>query len=368
MGRAVRRPAVLLSGRRARRNIARMAGKARSLGLAFRPHFKTHQSAAVGRWFGDEGTRAIAVSSLAMAEYFADYGWRDLTLAIPLNLRALPRAGRMARNVRLGVTVDSERALAAVAGMPEGDRPDVWIELDCGDGRTGARWDDAGLLDRLVRSAREQGLRLRGLLSHAGQTYSASGPDEVLKVHAEALGRVRRGMQAAGVGDRLEISWGDTPSCALAEDFGPATELRPGNFVFFDLMQMMLGSCSAHDIAVSVLCPVISTDPQEERAVLYGGAVHLSKEYLTLDGGRVYGALARPESESPFEPDLSLPLVRLSQEHGLVRGPRTRMLRPGDLVSVVPVHSCLACNLYSGYLLEEGGRVERMVSCRGGAG
>ena len=54
-----------------RRNIARMADKARGAGLKFRPHFKTHQSAAIGAWFREEGVTAITVSSVSMARYFA---------------------------------------------------------------------------------------------------------------------------------------------------------------------------------------------------------------------------------------------------------------------------------------------------------
>jgi hypothetical protein len=37
-----------------------------------------------------------------------------------------------------------------------------------------------------------------------------------------------------------------------------ATEIRPGNFVFYDLMQQNIGACSIDDIALRVLCPVIS--------------------------------------------------------------------------------------------------------------
>ncbi|MGM0627596.1 MAG: alanine racemase [Candidatus Fermentibacterota bacterium] len=345
-----------------------MAEKARRLGLGFRPHFKTHQSLEVGGWFRDAGVRSIAVSSLEMARYFISDGWSDITLAIPLNPRQLSLARELCARAELGFTVDSEEALRAIGRMGSHRKPPVWLELDCGDGRTGVRWDDGPLLERLAETAFAEGLRLAGVLSHAGQTYAAAGPSGVLEAHGTAMERLETALEA--LGDRaegIEVSWGDTPSCRLADGFGPATELRPGNFVFFDLMQLMLGSCSPEEIAVSVLCPVISSRPAEGRAVLYGGAVHLSKEYLTLDGTRVYGALASPDSASPFEPDLSLPLVRLSQEHGVVGAPGAG-LRVGDLVSVVPVHSCLACDLYSEYMLQEGGGVGRMASCRAGGG
>lgn len=336
-----------------------MASKARELGLRLRPHFKTHQSLAVGGWFGREGTEAIAVSSLAMAEYFAAGGWSDITLATPLNPRELDGIRSLAGRIRLGVTVDSVESLRAAGSLRPS--PDLWLELDCGYGRSGVRWSDAGRLSRIATEAAEH--PLRGVLVHAGDTYAARGEEQVRAVHRRAIGRLEESLSALGAARRdLEVSWGDTPSCRLADDFGAATELRPGNYVFFDMMQLQVGSCGPEDIAVSVVCPVISV-PAADRAVLHCGAVHLSKEYLTLNGRRVYGALARLNGGPPFEPDLSLPLVGLSQEHGVVRGEGAGSLRPGDLVSVVPVHSCLACDLYGGYLLEGGGVVSRRPSC-----
>ena len=58
--------------RKQRRNITFMADKAKKLNLIFRPHFKTHQSATIARWFREVGVKQIAVSSLAMAHYFTN--------------------------------------------------------------------------------------------------------------------------------------------------------------------------------------------------------------------------------------------------------------------------------------------------------
>lgn len=65
---SIQRPTLLLDPDRAKRNISRMAEKAARSGLRFRPHFKTHQSAAVGEWFRPFGVTAITVSSVEMAE------------------------------------------------------------------------------------------------------------------------------------------------------------------------------------------------------------------------------------------------------------------------------------------------------------
>ena len=75
MSLTIQTPTLILNEAIVRRNIARMADKARRSGVRFRPHFKSHQSAAIGAWFREAGTTAITVSSVRMATYFADHGW-----------------------------------------------------------------------------------------------------------------------------------------------------------------------------------------------------------------------------------------------------------------------------------------------------
>ena len=82
----ITRPTLIIDEVKARKNIAFMADKAKKYNLLFRPHFKTHQSATVARWFREMGVNHIAVSSLAMAHYFYQHGWDDIHIAFPYNL------------------------------------------------------------------------------------------------------------------------------------------------------------------------------------------------------------------------------------------------------------------------------------------
>ena len=81
----ITQPTLLLDETRCRANIRRMADKARAHGLDFRPHCKTHQSLAIGRWLREAGVEKITVSSVAMAAYFARE-WDDITIAFLLLL------------------------------------------------------------------------------------------------------------------------------------------------------------------------------------------------------------------------------------------------------------------------------------------
>ena len=104
---AITVPTIVLDETRVRRNIARMAAKARANRVRFRPHFKTHQSAQIGEWFRAEGVQAITVSSVRMAEYFAAHGWQDITIAFPANVREIAAMNRLASQVQLHLLVES---------------------------------------------------------------------------------------------------------------------------------------------------------------------------------------------------------------------------------------------------------------------
>ena len=67
MNAEIDKPTLLLDRGRMRRNIERMARKAYRAGVLLRPHFKTHQSAAIGEEFRSFGVTAITVSSREMA-------------------------------------------------------------------------------------------------------------------------------------------------------------------------------------------------------------------------------------------------------------------------------------------------------------
>lgn len=367
-------PAVVIDEVRARRNIRRMADKARRSGVAFRPHFKTHQSMDVGRWFADAGTDRITVSSAVMAEHFAGAGWRDITLAFLLNPLQAPRlhelaAGLEAAGGGLGVTVASAAALHEALRIAAAR---IWLKIDTGYGRSGCAWDRPAVLHELAQEAAAAG-RLQGLLTHAGHAYAARGVGPLRAIWNETLRRmqtVRDSLSDLPGAGGLLISVGDTPTCSTVDDFTGVDEVRPGNFVFYDLMQLAIGACGERDLAAAVACPVVQVDRERCRLVLHGGAVHLSKEPLTDDRGRsIYGRLGTlRRGADGFGADRVLaeaPLVALSQEHGIVQmdhGAFERLaagLDVGDLALVWPVHSCLSCDLHREYLTLQGKKLVR---------
>ena len=354
--RKISRPALLLDSGKCRANIRNMAEKATLLKLHFRPHFKTHQSAAVGEWFREEGIKSITVSSVAMAEYFARCGWNDISIAFPVNLREVESINQLAKNIRLNLLLDScevaeqlQKELKAGVG--------IYIEVDTGSKRSGIPSANLTAFEILVEKLQKlSNLHFKGFLTHAGHIYRAQNRQEVLQIHHQSKEQMLR-LKNHFSSCSPVISIGDTPSCSIAGDFEGVDEIRPGNFVFFDLTQAGIGSCTPENIALALACPVVANYPSRKEIILYGGAIHLSKDSLKNSNGEAtYGRLALPDENGwQILPDENS-VISLSQEHGIARVHDKRLAKvtPGDLIAVIPVHSCLTAHQMKEYLNSEG--------------
>jgi D-serine deaminase-like pyridoxal phosphate-dependent protein len=129
-------------------------------------------------------------------------------------------------------------------------------------------------------------------------------------------------------------------------------EIRPGNFVFYDIMQLYIGSCEESQIATAVICPVVAKHPERNELVIHGGAVHLSKEFLTdHQGVKRYGAVAEWDGYRWGSLQEDSHVSSLSQEHGIIKGEPEFIERVnvGTLLAILPVHSCLTMNLMRNY-------------------
>ncbi|ALI98719.1 alanine racemase [Rufibacter tibetensis] len=357
-------PTLLLNEQIARANIRRMVEKAQRQNVRLRPHFKTHQSWQVGEWFREEGITAITVSSVKMAQYFARHGWQDITVAFPLNRRQLPQITELALQITLNLTVTSaddvlflrEHLTAPV---------NVWVKADTGYGRTGIRTEDTTALDNVLKElALTQQHTFLGFLAHAGHSYKARGVEAIAAVHQQTLEKMRT-LKNHYLSDwpHLQLSIGDTPSCSAMEDFSGMNEIRPGNFVFYDLMQNLISSCQIEDIAVAMACPIVALHPDRNEVILYGGSVHFSKDALPQqDGGVIFG-LVVPLTENGWGAPLpDTALVSLSQEHGIVRTTPElfSQFKIGGLMGVLPVHSCLTADVARSYLTLQGKQLEHL--------
>ncbi len=347
----IHKPTLLVNESIARANIRRMAGKARKSGVEFRPHMKTHQSAVVGDWFREEGINKITVSSVDMAVYFAKAGFTDITIAFPYNWLEAEKIQSLAEQIKVNLAVESKESLDHLASHVKSSL-NYFIKLDIGYHRTGVNPDDTKTIHALSRSTNPKH-QLTGILGHAGHSYQKIDNKVAQKIYKDSQKAYAKVIAELGRTD-LVISYGDTPTCSVLEAFPGVNEIRPGNFVFYDLMQYGFGSCEFKDIAVCMACPVVAFHEDRNEIILYGGAVHFSKDFIQVGGKRNYGLVVKL-TRSGWESSGSSYLSKLSQEHGTISATKELLetVKVGDILGIIPVHSCLTADANGyGYTLE----------------
>ncbi len=365
LGFEVVKPTLILDKKRVLRNIEKMASKAKKASVRFRPHFKTHQSAEIGNWFGDFWVTQITVSSLDMALYFAKHGWSDITVAFIVNLLEMDKINELAEKIKLNLLVDSEEVLT-VLNQNRKHKSGMWIKIDTGLRRTGLSWDNFEDILSLARKIKESPkLNFRGLLTHAGHSYNAKSIQEIQKIHTDSVARllaIKAHLDDAKI-QPCEISIGDTPTCSIADNFDGVDEIRPGNFVFYDLMQEKLGSCTEDEIAVAVACPVVGKYKDRKQVVVYGGVIHFSNVHILDESGeQIFGYLTSFK-DGTFGPiNREAKLINLTQEHGVIQVDDDLLddIKIGNILFIFPVHSCLTCSLYRQYISLEEGIIHRL--------
>jgi len=360
----ITRPTLLLDKDIALRNIENMVRKANDLHLNFRPHFKTHQSAEIGKWFKAAGVKAITVSSFTMANYFADCGWEDITIAFSVNIPEIPEMNELASRINLNLLIENKEGLEALQEQITW-HTGVFIKIDTGCNRTGIEANQIPLIDQLLEMIQKSPLlQFKGFLSHTGHTYQANSTHDIFSRHFDAQLKMKAlKTRYQSEWPELMVSLGDTPSCSICDNFDGVDEIRPGNFVFYDLMQFKLGVCKLTDIAVRMVCPVVAVHSSRNEVVIYGGAVHFAKDsIINIDGKPLFGRVIVSENDNKILLDEKSYLHALSQEHGILKiAPRDmNYFKPGKLIEIIPVHSCLTANLMKEFLTTEGEIIKMM--------
>ena len=350
-------PQVLVDRSRLLNNIARVQALADHAGARLRPHAKTHKSPVVAQWQIDRGAAGICCAKIGEAEVFAAAGIADIRLPYPVNPANAARLMALMDRTSISIIVDH---LAVARGWSDamqksGRTLDVLIKVDVGFHRCGIDPEEAHALDFIRAVASMPGLRLRGLLSHAGHGYHAASEDELCAVamrEAEILTTLRDAARTSGI-ELQELSVGATPTLRFSASRagqGRLTELRPGNYVYFDRTQVALGAARLDECALTVLATVVSKHP---------GRIILDCGSKTLTNDQARGIAAAPGQgavlvEDGSAEDEALMIERLSEEHATVRVHGGTRLEPGARVRVVPNHSCVVSNMVDVVRLVEG--------------
>ncbi len=350
-------PAALIDRPRMQRNIARMQQRMDALGVRFRPHVKTSKCWPVVQAQLEAGARGITVSTLKEAGQFFSQGVTDIVYAVGMVPSKLPQALALCRQgCDLKIITDSVEGAQAIAdfGRAQGHAFEVWLEIDTDGHRSGVRPDEERLIE-IGRTLHSGGMRLGGVMTHAGASYELHTP-EALQAMAEQerAGCVRAAerLRAAGL-PCPAVSVGSTPTALSAAHLEGVTEVRAGVYVFFDLVMANVGVCEPQDVALSVLTTVIGHQPEKGWALVDAGWMAMSRDRGTqkqqCDYG--YGQICDVHGQ-PMD---GYVLSAANQEHGILSangGPDPQIAQRfpvGTLLRVLPNHACATAAQFPEY-------------------
>lgn len=328
-------PALLVDESRLDHNVAAMARLCRQHGKTLRPHIKTHKTLEIARRQRGNGAVGLTVAKLGEAEVYAAAGFDDLLVCYPVvGPLKLARLAALARSVTVSTVVDNADAARDLSkSMTDaGVNLDVLIKLDVGMHRVGVA---PGEVEQLATAIAEMtGLRLRGVCIHEGSVYGEADPARRRAVGRDQVQRlVATAQRLRDLGLAIDVvSCGSTPSLADVIDIDGLTEVRPGNYVFYDAMQVALGVIEAERCALTVLTTVVSRGGADH-AVIDAGA-----KTLSLDRG-AHGLGLLPDYGRIIGRD-DVRLASLSEEHGWLRLGEQASLSVGERLRVLPNHAC----------------------------
>jgi D-serine deaminase-like pyridoxal phosphate-dependent protein len=317
------------------RNVQRWQVRCDTLGIANRPHIKTHKIDGLARYQLAMGAAGITVQKLGEAEVMADHGISDMLLTF--NVVGAPKLARLAvlmKRTAIAVVADNAAMLAGLAGAAQSAnrRLRVLVECDTGGGRNGVQSPDAALQLALQINALD-GLQFAGLM-----TYPRAGLRQPAQ---DFLRTAQRFIVAEGLSCDV-ITSGGTPDMWRDEGLEGISEYRAGTYVYNDRSQVVRNVCGFEDCALTVLSTVVST-PTADRVIIDAGTKALTSDLLGLTGYGVVGG------------NVSVVVKDANEEHGILDvSAAPGRYHVGDLVRIVPNHVCPVSNLFDRVVFVQG--------------
>ena len=354
-------PCLIVNRQKVQRNINRLHKHLADLGVNLRPHGKTAKNADVMNMalMGQQG--GITVSTLKEADYYFAQGFKDIVYAVGITANKLNRITQLIQQgAMITLILDSLEQVTAVAEHAQSHRLEIpiLIEVDCDGHRSGVAPDGQLLLTLGAALEQQAGVRLAGVLTHAGESYNCTSTEAITVIaeqeRATAVSCAER-LRSEGH-DCPVVSVGSTPTALFAADLTGVTEVRAGVFVFFDLVMAGLGVCDVDDIALSVLTSVIGHQKDKGWVITDSGWTSLSRDRGTakqrVDQG--YGLVCDVKGK-PLD---DLVVSATNQEHGTIAKRSDKsdqrpldfdQYKVGTLLRILPNHACATGAMHDHY-------------------
>jgi len=351
-------PAFIVDLLKLKTNINHMQARAGTHGVHLRPHVKTHKTAEIARMQAPTDDAGITVSTLAEARFFRQAGFDDITYAFPITPNKLAAAADLTKQMtHFQILVDQPQTAAAIEtfGKTNGVRFSAFLKVDCGYHRAGVDPTTAESVQLVEQIKSSKHIQFKGILTHAGHSYHCRNREDIIAVarqERDVMVKFAARLKQQGI-ECETVSVGSTPTAVHAPDWQGISEIRPGNYAFFDKFQADVGACTLEQAAATVLTTVVAHYPQHNQMLIDAGALALSKDpgAIHLDEEIIYGAVLG----YPF-----LKIFSISQEHGLITSEAPIVFDNfpvGSLLQIIPNHACLTAALFPKYHVVEKNRV-----------
>ena len=350
-------PALLIHAAQMEKNRQAMQAVADKNNCTVRPHIKTHKSIRLAKKQLELGAAGITAAKTSEAEVMADAGIDNIFIANqvthPLKIKRLFKLHRRAEII---IGLDHIKQIELLKPVFGGEQKPlkVRIEIDSGLQRCGLQIgnDLLYLAKEIINTA---WIKLEGIFTHAGQVYAASSLQEIEEVgllEGRIMADAKDFLQENGISIN-SVSTGSSPTAPFSVQNKAVTEIRPGNYIFYDAMQTALGSATKEQCAIYVLATVTS-QPAPDRIVMDAGSKALNLDQTSGKSGHGLAV------------NINGKIIRVSEEHGVIKLHQPQQVEIGSPVLIIPNHACTAVNLFDYFHLIENENIERIaVSARG---
>ena len=352
-------PALILELDAFERNLDRLAASVAGKNVKVRPHAKSHKCPQIALAQIARGAVGVCCQKVSEAEAMVMGGVRDVLVANEVvGAVKVARLAALARQAHVAVCVDNLEnvaALDAAAGREFGVKLDVLVEVNVGANRCGVEpGEPAVALARKIAACRN--LRFAGLQAYHGSAQHRRKVEERRAAIEEAVGRVRETVAALEkAGLKCEkVTGAGTGTYLFEATSGVYHELQAGSYIFMDVdygkNEWTESGIPRFEHSLFVWTTVMSR-PNAERAVVDAG----------LKASAVDSGLPRVAGDTTVE------VVRLSDEHGVLKLNGAPGYAVGDKLKLIPGHCDPTVNLYDHYVCVRGGKVEALwpITARG---
>ena len=254
-------PAILLDLDKLEHNIQSWQALCNENGKELWPMIKTHKSTALAKMQLDAGATGFLCGTLDECEMVYQLGAKHIMYAYPtanpVNIRRLLP---FAKDAELIIRLDTVRAAEILNSEAEkaGVIVSYTVIVDMDFHRFGMPAD--AVVDFVKTLSSLKNLKFRGISTHPGQVYGCTtraALEEVAKLEKDTMKRAADALAAAGFPCEI-ISSGSTPTFEIAIKDKTLNVSHPGNYTFFDNIQISLGTCGEDACSLRVLATVVS--------------------------------------------------------------------------------------------------------------